>query len=56
MTMQKKRNRIDLYNTLNGLLDQFQKKSKDYVFLVNENIKKGFDLSLPIDTKIKKSL
>jgi hypothetical protein len=48
-----------MYNRLNSLLEQFNKKSKDYIFLVNEDFTKDnrvINQTEKIEYKIKKSL
>jgi len=44
-----------MVNRLNGLLDTFKKKSKDYIFLVNEDVKQSYN-NERLELKIKKSL
>jgi len=45
-----------MMNKLADLLNQFKKKSKDYVFLVNEDVKASVDSDQRLNIKIKKSL
>jgi len=44
-----------MVNRLNGMLDTFKKKSKDYIFLVNEDVKISNN-NERLDIKIRKSL
>lgn len=41
MVIQKKLNRMDMYNRLSVLVDDFKMKSKDIVFLVDEQVRQS---------------
>jgi len=63
MHIMKKQGRIDQTAKLNAMLDTFKKKSKDYVFLINEDVKGSeladlnkFEVFFENDVKILKSL
>ena len=57
MIIQQKKGRNDMYQKAKSLLDQFNTKNKDYIFLVNEEVKPSFrrEENL-IENKVQKTL